>query len=416
MTYKISPDIDFDLAESTLAALDELQLLKGLADNCIATFTEYACQDVYAKCIGENVEDGLLYACKSSCEQVLEDCGPVLKQFGRESSLPKCEAVNFYEISYPTENCNPGSFGTSTNSTDTPDGASDKPSEEETSVNRPAALDIIIMTNNTSPDPRNCDPETGLCIRCPVVPYFYEKGAGQQENRLYLSMMLMSWITAFIPMMLMALNPQYRTYPALYLLLAAICLFLTFTVGSWAFFLTEEQWLAKACEVPESLPNVTNNLTCRFKSIFCSFFVTSANSWILIVMSSLHFKVVHRSNWIDDHWKWMHVLVWIPSAAISLSIFLTQEASYLPGLFCYPLGGKASRVYFIYLLLQSITSTILFAWTMGHVVYMSYMNKTIMSSASSKSTANKRLKKFIRPVCLVLWVTIVNLLHTVSLG
>lgn len=413
VTYNVPNNLDTSIALERLAAFNKLKLSGLLEEDCIAAFNRFTCQDAHPKCLSDKISKELQYTCQSTCQAAYSLCEAALKQLNREDLLPDCQGLNAFGLLYLEMNCIQKEASTSMKKhSQVPKQTKSK--EIDLSTLSPAAQRILIKSDNTE-NAINCDPESGLCIRCPMLTYFYEEGQATKDNRFYLSMMLTSLITSFIPVVLLGLNPQYRIYPARFVFWGATNCLLIFISISWAYFLTDEQWMNMACNEPDQVPSVKNNTTCASLSILVAFFACTANGWAFVVMSSLYMKVSHRSNWIDQNVKLVHLFIYLPAALLTMGIYVAEEASFAPGLFCYPFGPRAARVYYIYLLSQSIVSMIMLTLTMIQSIKVTRQSTVTFSTSSPTETVSKRAKMFIRPMLLVLWVACVTISQTVLL-
>ncbi|KAF9159449.1 hypothetical protein BGX20_002930 [Mortierella sp. AD010] len=155
------------------------QTLKLIPPTCLTPLMELVCSAKFPRVqtSSTNGNYNVQFACKSTCQTMVAECGPLFTAFGKGSLIPDCDGpINGTVQAIPPNGVlyqPDGSCNVVTNLNTNGTGLVSK-NQNSTHCPAPFIPDTMLGPGGTSTNPKFC--ESGCCIPCPAQYSLYPKG------------------------------------------------------------------------------------------------------------------------------------------------------------------------------------------------------------------------------------------------
>lgn len=205
----------------------------------------------------------VLFACKSTCQTMVAQCGALLTTAGKGALVPQCDAAipgTTQTISpsgvlfQPDEKCNTPKSLSGGNT-------GDSGNQTTTTCISPLIADSMKGPGGTSTNPTYC--MAGCCLPCPAQYSLYREGALETGFKITNTMRAISMVFSFLLMMSYIFLPDKRSHPSALILFFSVCVFLFSAVVIFPLVNTG----AMQCVDPYTPSTQQNNLKCAIQGI-----------------------------------------------------------------------------------------------------------------------------------------------------
>ncbi|KAF9377595.1 hypothetical protein CPB97_010076 [Podila verticillata] len=333
----------------------------------------------------------VLFACKSACQNLVNECAIYLTAVGKVSMLPNCDGpitgttltVPPNGILYqPDGNCNVvKSLGAAGG------GASGNLS---ITCDYPFVKDP--MPNGQTANKQYC--MLGCCIKCPAQYYLYRDGALEKGFTITNIIRAVSMVFSFILFLSYCLLPDKRSHPSALILFFSLCVFL-FSV-TIVFPLVDTRAMQCVDDINPSTQQ--NNLKCAIQGALLIFASVSTCAWCTALIINLHLHTVWNSAWLAKKYLMLHVICWGFAAAVTGVALGLGEVKWEFATLCLVSQDKAPAIFFYPMAAMIFPAFLLHIATFAHIARISAqaggdsetMSRSTLSAGAAAVISHRR--------------------------
>ncbi|KAF8941508.1 hypothetical protein BGZ47_007361 [Haplosporangium gracile] len=374
-------DIEQQLVKS------KIETIYGLPDPCNSAYLRHACSVAYPRPVSNGYGNSynVLFACKSSCQAVLDSCTANFELLGMTDMLPNCAATVPNTDKYPggaVQFQNDGSCNSlptkSMNSTCM------VPLTECVS---PFVVDTVFKTTNGQQNTDDVNCACGCCLPCPQTDNYYK--ADLLKNGFFVTDVLkaVSAVLALVLAISYIVLPDKLQHPSNLILFASIATAIFGAAVAPSFGDATRVQCA-----PNGISPATsyNNTLCTIQGAWLLFGAIATTAWLSIVIINLHLHTVWNSNWLSRKAWLSHVIGWIIPAAFAAIAVVTNSLGWTNSSMCMASADTAAVLLFAPLGLMMIPSTLLHIATFAHIIRITLQaenSETVSHSTLSSGRA-----------------------------
>ncbi|KAK3809875.1 MAG: hypothetical protein JOS17DRAFT_764461 [Linnemannia elongata] len=398
-------------------------VIAKIPPSCSGPFIEYVCSSSFPRVVttGPGTAD-VRFACKSTCQAVVTNCGAILTQFGKPDLIPNCDG--------PIQ---------STLKTVPPNGILFQP---DASCN---LVKPLVASNSSSPaNGFQCPPpfipvKPGMppsptcnefcCVPCPAQYHLYREGALDKGFRMTNTMRAVSMVFSFILMISYLCLPDKRSHPSALILLFAICVFLFSVVVIFPLIDTN----AMQCVDQYTPSTQQNNLKCAIQGAMLIFASVSTCAWCSALIVNLHLHTVWNSAWLAKKYWLLHSICWGFAITVTAVALGTGQVRWEFATLCLISQEKSSTIFFYPMAAMIFPAFLVHIATFFHIARISAqagadsetMSRSTLSASAAAVISHRRhvmmaikiqWRAAVMAICALLCVTFYWLFYFLQLG
>ncbi|KAG0275065.1 hypothetical protein BGZ96_003960, partial [Linnemannia gamsii] len=382
----VADGIRLDDIEQQLKA-SKIESIYALPDPCNSAYLRHACSVAYPRPVSNGYGNSynVLFACKSSCQKVLDSCTANFELMGMNDMLPNCATTVPNTDKYPggaVHFQNDGSCNylptKSMNSTCM------VPLTECVS---PFIVDTVFKTTNGQQNTDDANCACGCCLPCPQTDNYYKADLLKTGFLVTDILKAVSAVLALVLAISYIVLPDKLQHPSNLILFAAIATAIFGAAVAPSFGdATRVQCAANGVSPATSY----NNTLCTIQGAWLLFGAISTTAWLSIVIINLHLHTVWNSSWLSTKAWLSHVIGWVIPAAFAAIAVVTNSLGWSNSSMCMASIDTAAVLLFAPLGLIMIPSTLLHIATFAHIIRITLLaenSETVSHSTLSSGRA-----------------------------
>ncbi|KAF9377974.1 hypothetical protein BGX21_003053 [Mortierella sp. AD011] len=378
------------------------QTLKLIPPTCLTPLMELVCSAKFPRVqtSSTNGNYNVQFACKSTCQTMVAECGPLFTAFGKGSLIPDCDGpINGTVQAIPPNGVlyqPDGSCNVVTNLNTNGTGLVSK-NQNSTHCPAPFIPDTMLGPGGTSTNPKFC--ESGCCIPCPAQYSLYPKGKLELGYKIADVGRIFSTLLTFMLLPSYIFFAEKRAHPNTLIFWNNVCFFFFSVVV--VFPLSDRRGIQCVDEINSSTQ--LNNMTCAVQGAMLIFFAVAICAWVTMIIVNLHLHMVWSSAWFSRNYTLIHTFCWTyPSVVTAVALGLKQ-VKWETGHYCL-LGEEMSSYIFFYPVAALIFPAFLIhVYTFIYIARITVTHSNTQSALSSGGTPVISPRRHIMNVIKIQW-------------